>query len=163
MAGVEAMKGNKCKKHVASVFSQHGIKVCVYHYKNTELMNALDLLERGSVNAIEIPDLLAGRKLRYKRETIDAPKRPLVKRSFYKSPEWLSLRYQALKQNGAKCQCCGATSASGVTLHVDHIRPRSKAPHLQLELSNLQILCEDCNLGKSNKDDTDWRPVNNLK
>lgn len=43
------------------------------------------------------------------------------------------------------------------TIHVDHIKPRSKFPELSLVQSNLQILCADCNLGKSNKDQTDWR------
>lgn len=76
---------------------------------------------------------------------------------FYATREWRELRYRALVVNGAKCQCCGATRYDGVRLHVDHINPRSKFPELQLELSNLQVLCEDCNLGKSNKDSTDWR------
>jgi 5-methylcytosine-specific restriction endonuclease McrA len=31
---------------------------------------------------------------------------------------------------------------------------------LELTLSNLQVLCEDCNLGKSNTDATDWRVPN---
>jgi 5-methylcytosine-specific restriction endonuclease McrA len=26
-----------------------------------------------------------------------------------------------------------------------------------LRLDNLQVLCEPCNLGKSNRDETDWR------
>lgn len=53
--------------------------------------------------------------------------------------------------------CCGANPSDGVKMHVDHIKPRSKFPELALVLDNLQILCEDCNLGKSNKDETDWR------
>ena len=83
--------------------------------------------------------------------------KPVKKDGFYESREWRELRYKALVINGASCQCCGATRADGVRLHVDHIKPRSKFPKLQLELSNLQVLCEDCNLGKSNKDITDWR------
>lgn len=84
-------------------------------------------------------------------------KKPVYGDGFYLTREWRELRYKALVINGAKCQCCGATRNDGVRLHVDHIKPRSKFPNLQLELSNLQILCEDCNLGKSNKDATDWR------
>lgn len=76
---------------------------------------------------------------------------------FYVSREWRDVRYKALVKHGAVCQCCGSSRADGKKLHVDHIKPRSKFPELQLELSNLQILCEDCNLGKSNKDATDWR------
>lgn len=80
--------------------------------------------------------------------------------NFYRSGAWLELRYQALQINGAACQCCGATATdSGRSLHVDHVKPRSKFPRLQLELSNLQILCHDCNMGKGAWDQTDWRPT----
>lgn len=76
---------------------------------------------------------------------------------FYQSDAWRHVRYQALKKHGAACQCCGAKGRPGHPLHVDHIKPRSKFPELELDLSNLQILCEDCNLGKRAWDDTDWR------
>jgi 5-methylcytosine-specific restriction endonuclease McrA len=46
----------------------------------------------------------------------------------------------------------------GIVIHIDHILPRSKYPELSLVFDNLQVLCESCNLGKSNKDETDWRP-----
>ena len=76
---------------------------------------------------------------------------------FYMSREWRALRYEVLKANDGRCELCGAGKHDGIRLHVDHIKPRSKFPHLSLVATNLQILCEDCNLGKSNKDDTDWR------
>jgi 5-methylcytosine-specific restriction endonuclease McrA len=44
-------------------------------------------------------------------------------------------------------------------MHVDHIKPRSLFPLLAADPENLQVLCEDCNVGKSNVDTTDWRPV----
>lgn len=84
------------------------------------------------------------------------PEEP-ARKDFYYTDEWRAVRYEALRINGGKCQCCGRGRAHGVVLHVDHIKPRSKFPHLELDLSNLQVLCEDCNLGKSNKDATDWR------
>jgi HNH endonuclease len=77
--------------------------------------------------------------------------------NFYISGEWRALRYRALKENDGRCELCGAGKHSGATLHVDHIMPRSKFPKLELEITNLQILCADCNMGKSNKDTTDWR------
>lgn len=40
-------------------------------------------------------------------------------------------------------------------------KPPSKFPDLALVLANLQILCEDCNLGKMARDQTDWRPMLN--
>lgn len=78
---------------------------------------------------------------------------------FYKSPAWRELRYEALLKYGCKCMACGSTPESGAILHVDHIKPRSKFPHLRLDINNLQILCEPCNMGKSNKDETDFRPT----
>lgn len=88
---------------------------------------------------------------------VKAKSLPPVKDGFYASKEWREVRYKALVSCGAQCQCCGSTRKDGAKLHVDHIKPRSKFPSLQLDISNLQVLCEDCNLGKSNKDDTDWR------
>lgn len=44
-------------------------------------------------------------------------------------------------------------------LHVDHIQPRSTHKHLELVEGNLQVLCGQCNFGKSNTDSTDWRFV----
>ncbi len=66
---------------------------------------------------------------------------------------------EALKRHGARCQCCGATPADGVRMHVDHIKPRRLFPQLALEVENLQVLCELCNHGKGNWDTTDWRGV----
>ena len=45
-------------------------------------------------------------------------------------------------------------------MHVDHIKPRSTHPHLSLDESNLQVLCDDCNVGKSNRYEDDWRKRN---
>lgn len=73
--------------------------------------------------------------------------------AFYTSWEWAEVRYKALNKYGAKCMLCSATK----NIQVDHIKPRSKYPSLALELDNLQILCGQCNKGKSNKDETDFR------
>lgn len=74
--------------------------------------------------------------------------------NFYRSMAWRRLRYNFLRTSERICVCCGYR---GGRLHVDHIKPRSKYPHLQLDPRNLQLLCEDCNLGKSNRDETNWR------
>jgi 5-methylcytosine-specific restriction endonuclease McrA len=79
---------------------------------------------------------------------------------FYRSREWRDLRMEALMVYGHQCMLCGRNPRDhGVVLHVDHIRPISRAPHLALYFSNLQILCEDCNIGKSNKYAVDNRPT----
>ena len=82
---------------------------------------------------------------------------------FYASASWRALRFEALKANNGSCVLCGRTTREhGVVLHVDHIKPRSRFPDLALVLSNLQVLCEDCNMGKGNRDDTDWRTATDL-
>jgi len=62
-----------------------------------------------------------------------------------------SLRYDILKRDRFRCRLCGASPAVNphITLHVDHIKPRSK--NGETVCSNLQTLCSDCNYGKSNK------------
>jgi len=60
------------------------------------------------------------------------------------------MRYDVLKRDNFKCQKCGITAKDGAKLHVDHIIPVSKGG--KTTLSNLQTLCDRCNLGKSNKD-----------
>jgi len=57
------------------------------------------------------------------------------------------LRALILMRDGARCRLCGATPNDGVRLHVDHITPWAKGGETVLE--NLQILCEPCNIGKS--------------
>ncbi|MCP4984526.1 MAG: HNH endonuclease [Colwellia sp.] len=78
-------------------------------------------------------------------------------KDFYNSHQWKELRYTALRMSEGKCNLCGATTHDGVSLHVDHIKPRSLSPELQLDLDNLQVMCSDCNIGKKNYDDYDFR------
>ena len=77
----------------------------------------------------------------------------ITRNEFYESREWLEARYDILLKF-RKCCLCG----SAKRLHVDHIIPKSKLPPSRwLDRDNLQVLCEDCNLGKSNRDRTDLR------
>ena len=60
------------------------------------------------------------------------------------------MRYDVLKRDEFKCKKCGITVKDGAKLHVDHIIPVSKGGITTL--SNLQTLCDRCNLGKSDKE-----------
>lgn len=62
----------------------------------------------------------------------------------------LKLRYQVLKRDNFSCVQCGASPAKGhvAELHIDHIKAWSNGG--KTEITNLQTLCEKCNLGKSN-------------
>ncbi len=87
----------------------------------------------------------------------DVPEATGKASDFYRSQAWLDIRYKALSQYGNRCACCGRGADNGATLHVDHIKPRSLYPELELELDNLQVLCDLCNMGKSNKSEKQWR------
>jgi len=73
---------------------------------------------------------------------------------FYSSPEWRKLRETVLNVYGRKCMKCGESEGS---LHVDHIKPRSRYPELQLVFENMQVLCQKCNCSKGNRMIFDYR------
>ena len=79
--------------------------------------------------------------------------------AFLSTYAWRRLRMRVLKRDGAKCACCGATPATGAVMNVDHIKPRRLFPDLALDENNLQVLCDACNHGKGNWDQTDWRDI----
>jgi hypothetical protein len=76
---------------------------------------------------------------------------------FYNSRAWIEIRYQAIKRYGAVCQCCGHPGSKDNPIQVDHIKSRYLHPELALDITNLQILCKQCNMGKGYRDQTDWR------
>lgn len=90
-----------------------------------------------------------------KKSSNSAPPIPRQKHPFYDSQEWRELRYRVIKFYGRQCMLCHTKDGE---IHVDHIKPRSKYPHLELVFDNLQVLCKDCNLGKQNYDEIDYRP-----
>lgn len=118
--------------------------------------NRLRLLSRQSKKYRELRES-------YKIEAFGTERRTKEKR-FYVSKAWRELRIAVIvinrKQYGKPtCVLCNATSCE---MHVDHIKPRSKYPELELDLDNLQLLCKECNLGKSDHYEEDWRPVSNI-
>lgn len=72
---------------------------------------------------------------------------------FYWTREWRALRQKVLEAYGYRCMLCRSVDE----IQVDHIQPRSKAPHLSLAFKNLQVLCKDCNSEKSNIHADDYR------
>lgn len=70
---------------------------------------------------------------------------------FYQSPEWKALRGKAISRQGGVCRHCRKSIIDDNDLTVDHIKPRSKYPSLQLEITNLQVLCRSWNSRKGNR------------
>lgn len=66
-----------------------------------------------------------------------------------------SMRWQVFQRDSWKCVACGKSADDHIWLEVDHIIPRSKGG--KNEITNYQTLCNVCNIGKSNKNDTDIR------
>lgn len=89
----------------------------------------------------------------WENASIPPRKRRAEPGDFYRGTEWRRLRYRVLRKNRA-CALCGSRQRP---LHVDHIKPRSKYPSLAYDIENLQVLCADCNIGKSNKYEDDFR------
>ncbi len=78
-------------------------------------------------------------------------------KSFYDRPEWKELRYRVLRKYGFACQACGQKGTPTRPVHVDHVKPKAIYPELALTPENLQVLCADCNLGKSAHFEDDFR------
>lgn len=91
--------------------------------------------------------------LNYFKEDLEEEK----SNNFYNSEQWVGLKTKVLKHYGRTCMKC---NAKNVEMHVDHIKPRSKYPKLELDVGNLQVLCKSCNKAKSNKNEIDYRPKN---
>lgn len=88
-------------------------------------------------------------KCRYE-SVVNEEKRKLTK-EYQRSLLTPSLRYEILKRDNFSCCICGRTCDDGVKLHVDHIIPVAKGGKTVRE--NLRTLCDECNLGKSDKYD----------
>jgi 5-methylcytosine-specific restriction endonuclease McrA len=69
-------------------------------------------------------------------------------------PVRADVRYRVLAAAKGRCALCGVHSSER-RIEVDHIVPRSRGG--TSDISNLQALCDECNRGKSNTDQTDFR------
>lgn len=69
----------------------------------------------------------------------------------YYDEEYRKLRLQVFLRDGEICAFCGAKPKPGFSLTIDHIKPTSKFPELTKDITNLQVLCWDCNQEKSDK------------
>ncbi len=132
----------------------------VFH--NTEIaLNRNNIYRRPGKHRSSGQLVYANLKFIYTSLDLEVPKEEFnIKNKgdrFLDSYKWRALRMQAIIKYGSICQCCGNTPANGIVINVDHIKPRKTHPELALEISNLQILCNACNHGKGNWDQTDWR------
>lgn len=98
------------------------------------LLYPVDILADGIIEDFrkKLRDLAKGKKaVKKNRKPIDS-----------------RLRHEVFKRDNYKCLECGATNKDSM-LHADHIIPVAQGG--SDELSNLQTLCDKCNLAKSDK------------
>ena len=87
----------------------------------------------------------------YYTPNIPKPSKPSKKRKRTNIPK--GIRHEVFKRDGYRCVECGAKKGdkkpdgSKVVIHCDHILPLAKGG--TDEMSNLQTLCQDCNLNKN--------------
>lgn len=125
-----------------------------YIQNNGNIVFPIKLLHVKNHPCVEIPDWVVEAIKTTGRDPVYTHKNA---QRLYKSEAWRRLRYDVLKEQGGVCQLCGRGRKHGVVLHVDHIIPLSVDWSKRLDRNNLQVLCEDCNLGKSNSDSIKWR------
>lgn len=157
---------------IADDLLQELLKVANEHKKNKSLSRKQRKLEKDKKNLdLSIKyDWIPPKEEKPKPRTFLVKKQPNLKKdpkcairtgvfgdAFLETYQWQKLRMEALTKYGPKCMCCGATPQTGAVMNVDHIKPRKLFPELALDLDNLQILCHECNHGKGNWDQTDWR------
>ena len=73
---------------------------------------------------------------------------------FYSSMQWIALRSKVRSKwlrDGRPCGMCGKALVKSDKVLVDHITPRSKAPHLALDEHNLQLLHWSCHNTKTHR------------
>ena len=139
----------------------HSSRWCGIDYRNVELKPLRPVWSpayKGGFNPrIEkykrVKKILLKQK---KKVEVEKVKKATFCHPFYNAEPWLTLKKKILKLYGTECMRCGIRN---VEMHVDHIKPRSKYRHLELSPLNLQVLCRNHNLQKSNKDETDYRPM----
>lgn len=149
LSGLIGSKGFKTKQ-CGTISELIALACSVFHIDATDLHSALCQIR-------DIQAVQAGKPnvIPFTREPMQPSQRAIA--DFYTSWEWKRLRYDFLKAKQRKCECCGTSAEDGVRIVVDHVKPIRTFWNLRLDAGNLQILCNDCNMGKGSRDHTDWR------
>ena len=76
--------------------------------------------------------------------------------NIYQSTRWADIKKVIYSLYDFKCMKCGTNQNE---MHVDHICPVSKYPAMKWSINNLQLLCKNCNMEKSNVNENDYRTL----
>lgn len=149
------LTNRECKRHLREMFKitmsylcrDKGIRRHGFRHKDAMKLMREEYLARPSLSYVEtVAECL---RMYLRRE---APYERAFPDGFYATTEWRRLRREVLEHYGEVCMKCGNTRE----ICVDHVLPRRKYPKLELDFSNMQVLCNTCNLVKG-QGTTDYR------
>jgi|SRR3990167_6301904 len=81
------------------------------------------------------------------RNRIDNPSKRGENHYYWKGGKWKYIKRLVLIRDNFTCQICGMREDE--IMVVDHIKPKSVFPELELESSNLIVLCPNCHARKT--------------
>jgi len=142
----------KCVDEDDSRFNNYGLSVKPFYYKIGDKDDKKSIYE---TTLLFLPDKEIDYPLeKWRKEISNKWKDKLKnltntkKKKNKRNPIDSRLRHEVFKRDNYACKECGQTKKESI-LHCDHIIPVSQGG--TDELDNLQILCAECNLAKSDK------------
>lgn len=79
--------------------------------------------------------------------------------AFYATLAWKELSYRTRTRYPPRCMLCLKPGSETNPLVCDHIKPLRFNWELRLDPNNMQILCNNCNIGKGSHCDADYRSL----
>ena len=89
---------------------------------------------------INSAEILKGKNCKKARVTINSAE--ILKKARRQFSNNYNLKNEIMSRDGRRCTFC---KRKDVNLEIDHIKPIFLYPHLNLERSNLRVLCQKCN------------------
>jgi uncharacterized protein (TIGR02646 family) len=111
---------------------------------------------------LECPNVLRQNKDRWTAELMAQETEGKIPK---KATDQAARRYRVVKpdlekETHAKCAYCECYPRPGYPGDIEHIKPKSKYPHLTFEWKNLTYVCWQCNNNKRDKYDKNCLPIN---
>lgn len=106
------------------------------------------------------PKYLSRNKERFKKNLLDHIASNKSLDSIVSRYNHHEVKSSLIKETNGKCMYCESKVDHVAYLHIDHIKPKSRAPELTFEYSNMGVACPVCNQEKSNKYDENNPIVN---
>lgn len=58
-------------------------------------------------------------------------------------------RDYVINRDGNNCRCCNRSARKDEKLDIDHIRSKGSTPAMKTSLTNMQLLCRNCHIKKT--------------